>query len=794
MTKTEIRFIKRAQREIERKIAVYSLIFRRIWMHVIADQEARFFQRLPLIISPTAKSIMILEEENHIVGLAMRPVYITAATQAADELLEKFNVFVKAIHPSKMLNQKLFDYADKYSAAMAKHMNKTTTNKIKKVILDGYKKDLTYSQIAKTIKTDVFKDLAQGYRAKLVARTEAHGMVENGSFEAAKASNVVKEKTWSAAGDARETHGIANGQTVLITDTFVVGGYQMNFPGDTSYGADLGEIIHCRCSALYSAIIHKDRLTNSKDLLARYQEQQAQLKPLDALKLSDANLEQLEGEMKLNNMMFDQANNLESAAMTKNRIVKELAEKLKDNKDFIEYVKSRELIPNLVPTQTQIERAVNTLIKNWAGTSGDANTSAIAMQMAAQKEFGLTNATLKHLSGSTLKEAKIMLIERGKAYQAFLRAQYNLTQAYLKKNGITSLTGYRGMAFNEPVSGFQFNINTSITQGKFQLQSLSSFSTDSTTAAEFTMRGDYRMILQTKVPINRILSTCQTGYGAKAEAEFVILGGMDDYKIISYLAKGENFVHGVLSYPITSSNSDALALFADFKVVPTAIKPIASKVLTRGHLRNMSEERQIEQIIIDAKAVGKELTYNQAATFRDGINEFTSGTYKTVREYQAGGIKEIKGLGTFRQNQIVKMSKDIEEYLKFAPKYEGQVMRNIAPKTIGEKTMFAKLKTGNIVDMKGTSFWTSSDDVSSLFGDVQFVVNKPQAGVSISHLSSFKAEGKEILFGNEIKFKVTSVKEVMKDAVKYQEFSKFGIKALPKRKVLQITLEEIIPI
>lgn len=271
MTKIEVKFFKRAQHEHERKLAAYSLIFRRIWKPVIADQEARFFQRLPLITKPTMKSIMNLDEENHIVGLAMRPVYITAATDAADKLLEKFNVFVKAVSPSRMLNQKLFDYANKYSAAMANHMNKTTIKKIKKVILDGYKEDLTYSQIAKKIKNDVFKDLSQGYRAKLVARTEAHGMVENGSFEAAKASKVVKEKTWSSAADARQTHAEANYQTVLLKDTFIIGGYQMNYPGDMSYGAGLEEIMNCRCSALYSAKIHKDRLTTSKELLARYE-------------------------------------------------------------------------------------------------------------------------------------------------------------------------------------------------------------------------------------------------------------------------------------------------------------------------------------------------------------------------------------------------------------------------------------------------------------------------------------------------------------------------------------------
>jgi hypothetical protein len=57
-------------------------------------------------------------------------------------------------------------------------------------------------------------------------------------------------KTWSAILDkvTRPTHVEADDQTVPKDDPFIVGGAQLMFPGDTSLGAPLDEIINCRCN------------------------------------------------------------------------------------------------------------------------------------------------------------------------------------------------------------------------------------------------------------------------------------------------------------------------------------------------------------------------------------------------------------------------------------------------------------------------------------------------------------------------------------------------------------------
>jgi len=53
-------------------------------------------------------------------------------------------------------------------------------------------------------------------------------------------------------GNVRNTHITADKQTVDIDKTFGVGGYEMNYPADTSLGAPIKETINCRCSASYN--------------------------------------------------------------------------------------------------------------------------------------------------------------------------------------------------------------------------------------------------------------------------------------------------------------------------------------------------------------------------------------------------------------------------------------------------------------------------------------------------------------------------------------------------------------
>lgn len=88
-------------------------------------------------------------------------------------------------------------------------------------------------------------------RSRVIAENEAnivHNHLEN---EDAKRDGY-RFKRWDAIVDdkTREDHLDVNGTVVPIDEPFIVGGYEMQFPGDET-NAPPEEIINCRCSVEY---------------------------------------------------------------------------------------------------------------------------------------------------------------------------------------------------------------------------------------------------------------------------------------------------------------------------------------------------------------------------------------------------------------------------------------------------------------------------------------------------------------------------------------------------------------
>jgi hypothetical protein len=92
-------------------------------------------------------------------------------------------------------------------------------------------------------------------RATVVARTEAIGALNAGRSEAFKAlaeedPELELERVWLATDDhrTRESHRLADGQRVPLGSPFIVGGFELAFPGDPSGPPE--EVIQCRCTML----------------------------------------------------------------------------------------------------------------------------------------------------------------------------------------------------------------------------------------------------------------------------------------------------------------------------------------------------------------------------------------------------------------------------------------------------------------------------------------------------------------------------------------------------------------
>lgn len=181
------------------------------------------------------------------------------------------------------------------------------------------------------------------------------------------------------------------------------------------------------------------------------------------------------------------------------------------------------------------EKLSSDWVKSWAASSADNNPVSLAIQRAVSEEFKVFGVT-EHLETALANPNVNMIYEKqGKAMREFVRAQYDITQEFLKDT--THVTLYRGVQVSEELSrkmGIEA-LDKVVTNMDVMMQPISSFSVDPIWAKEFahSSEGQFQsMILQSSVPKERILSTCQTGFGCKIEGEMVVLGGKEKAKVL----------------------------------------------------------------------------------------------------------------------------------------------------------------------------------------------------------------------------------------------------------------------
>ena len=134
----------------------------------------------------------------------------------------------------------------------------TTSEQARRIIqqanADAIEQGLDEKQTAKLIQSRIAEDGAQlsRLRSRVISRTESHAASNASNQMAVQASGVPMVKEWIASGGerTRENHLLANGQTVALSEPFVVGNDFLMQPGDPSGSAE--EVINCRCAVGYS--------------------------------------------------------------------------------------------------------------------------------------------------------------------------------------------------------------------------------------------------------------------------------------------------------------------------------------------------------------------------------------------------------------------------------------------------------------------------------------------------------------------------------------------------------------
>jgi len=156
----------------------------------------------------------------------------------------------------------------------------------------------------------------------------------------------------------------------------------------------------------------------------------------------------------------------------------------------------------------------------------------------AAKEFGIPDAAEWDMPIGVANEVKDVAKKNENIIRRFLKAQYDLTQEYFQKKGISKITLYRGIKefIRHDIKDSTFPSENGFV-ASIKLRPLSSWTTSIGVANRFRNIDNGKMFRK-EFDVKDIFSTPGTGVGCLPEEEFVTLGGIvrgvdvsGDYKV-----------------------------------------------------------------------------------------------------------------------------------------------------------------------------------------------------------------------------------------------------------------------
>ena len=189
--------------------------------------------------------------------------YLAVGQEFASEVYDQ----VKARSPTKGREQKLdarvfarriADWLKVHAGKKITNIQDTTRAEVRKQLAEGVDAGEGVPELAARMRA-IYSGF-RGPRAEMIARTEVVGAsnlgAHVGAAQVAEDTGLTLRKVWLATPDARtrDHHAAADGQKRDMDEPFLVGGAQLQFPGDSSLGAPAAEVINCRCTQTYEVV------------------------------------------------------------------------------------------------------------------------------------------------------------------------------------------------------------------------------------------------------------------------------------------------------------------------------------------------------------------------------------------------------------------------------------------------------------------------------------------------------------------------------------------------------------
>lgn len=137
-------------------------------------------------------------------------------------------------------------------AQKIKSITDTNRQRVQNELAQGIANEETIDQLAKRIDA-LYLDAIIPNRSQVIARTETISAANSASIFGARSTGLNLEKEWIATRDGRtrEDHADADGQRVGLDAMFIVGGVEMDTPGDSG---DPSQDCNCRCTQGYHVL------------------------------------------------------------------------------------------------------------------------------------------------------------------------------------------------------------------------------------------------------------------------------------------------------------------------------------------------------------------------------------------------------------------------------------------------------------------------------------------------------------------------------------------------------------
>src|SRR4029453_19060211 len=152
------------------------------------------------------------------------------------------------------LSASVLRFFETESFRQAKNITETTRELLATEFVEGTKAGETNGELAARVER-VFDERASS--AETIARTETVGASNFGNQEAAVQAGM-STKTWVSSRDERvrdehiQIDDEATADPILVNSPFrLADGSELMFPGDSSMGADPGQVVNCRCTTIY---------------------------------------------------------------------------------------------------------------------------------------------------------------------------------------------------------------------------------------------------------------------------------------------------------------------------------------------------------------------------------------------------------------------------------------------------------------------------------------------------------------------------------------------------------------